>query len=44
MGWVHGVITITHEDGNVETGKYVSVWVKESGKWKVTAEIRNMNQ
>ena len=23
IGWVHGVITITHEDGNVETGEYV---------------------
>ncbi|MDK9736000.1 DUF4440 domain-containing protein [Vibrio sp. D404a] len=44
MGWVHGVITITHENDNVEYGKYVSVWVKEDGKWKVVAEIRNMNQ
>lgn len=44
MGWVHGVITVTHEDGIVDHGKYVSVWVKEDGIWKVNAEIRNMNQ
>lgn len=43
MGWVHGVITITDEQGSKQYGKYVSVWVKEDGKWKVAAEIRNNN-
>ena len=44
MGWVHGLITITDSAGNKEYGKYVSVWVKEDGQWKVAAEIRNANQ
>lgn len=44
MGWVHGEITIIDAAGNKEYGKYVSVWVKEDGKWKVAAEIRNANQ
>ncbi|SHG85929.1 YybH family protein [Ferrimonas marina] len=43
MGWVHGVITITDADGKQRHGKYVSVWVKENGQWKVAAEIRNNN-
>ncbi|MGL6259982.1 YybH family protein [Vibrio sp. WXL103] len=44
MGWVYGVITITDASGNKQFGKYVSVWIKEEDKWKVAAEIRNMNQ
>jgi len=41
MGWVHGVIVFTHPGGHESRGKYVSVWTKEQGQWKVVAEIRN---
>lgn len=43
MGYVYGITKEVKSDGTEEHGKYVSVWVKEEGKWKVTIEIRNTN-
>ena len=43
MAYVHGTATIKTPDGNTQDAKYVIVWVKEGGEWKIAADIFNTN-
>ena len=43
MAYVFGAARIKTPDGNVEAAKYVIVWVKENGEWKIAADIFNTN-
>mgnify|MGYP000020065681 CR=1 FL=1 len=43
MGYVYGTTKEEMSDGDIEHGKYVSIWIKEDGEWKVVVEIRNTN-
>jgi len=40
LGWTEGHFTRTGP-GLLETGHYVTVWVREDGMWKVRADIGN---
>ena len=44
MGWAFGMVRVKTPGADEELGKYVSVWVKENGKWFYVAEIRNSNR
>ena len=44
MGYVYGTTRDEKENGDIEIGKYVSIWVKEDGDWKVKIEIRNTDE
>ena len=44
MGWAFGMVRVKTPGADEELGKYVSVWVKENGKWFYVAEIRNSNK
>jgi hypothetical protein len=37
MAWEYGTNTFTAEDGTTLTGKYMAVWEKVDGVWKVRA-------
>lgn len=43
MGFVYGSVKWRMPEENEQQGKYISVWVKEDGKWRNAAEIRNSN-
>lgn len=43
MAYVHGAAKIKTPDGAVQAAKYVIVWVKEGGEWKIAADIFNTN-
>jgi hypothetical protein len=40
LGWTEGHFTRTGP-GVRETGHYMTVWVKEQGRWKVRADLGN---
>jgi len=41
MAWDYGLATTILADGTVVTGAYLVVWIKDSGEWKVAADIFN---
>lgn len=43
MGWVFGWVKWKLPNEPEKQGKYISVWVKEDGKWRNAVEIRNAN-
>lgn len=43
LGYALGTYEMTLPDGTEDRGKYVVVWVKEAGEWKVAADIFNSN-
>ena len=43
MGYVYGAVEWKMPNEVRQQGKYISVWVKVSGKWKNIVEIRNSN-
>ena len=43
MAYDHGRATITNPDGTVVPAKYMVVWVRESGQWKVAADMFSPN-
>ncbi len=43
MAYDFGTATIRAPDGRLLGAKYVVVWVREEGKWKVAADIFNNN-
>lgn len=43
MAWAHGTIKVKTPDGHVQMEKYVTVWMKADGQWKLVAQIRNSN-
>lgn len=44
MGYVYGVTRDEKEDGRIEIGKYLSVWIKDGDDWKVAIETRNLDE
>lgn len=44
MAYVYGAAQIKTPDGSVQAAKYVVVWVKENGEWKIALDIFNTNQ
>lgn len=44
MAYDIGTYTMTTPDGRTDTGKYVVVWVKQNGEWKIAADIFNSNR
>jgi ketosteroid isomerase-like protein len=43
MGYVYGTIRIKTPDNQELAEKYVTIWVKENGRWKLALQIRNSN-
>ena len=43
MAYDYGTTSMTLPDGSVEPGKYLVVWVKADGEWKVAADMFNAN-
>lgn len=43
MAYDFGAATLTTPDGNVHAMKYLVVWVRENGEWKVAADMFNAN-
>ena len=43
MAYVYGSIRWKMPESAEEVGKYISIWVKENGKWMNAVEIRNSN-
>lgn len=43
MAWVHGRISMKLPDGSSQSEKYITIWSKASGAWKIVAQIRNSN-
>ena len=43
MAYDYGTTTSTLPDGSVVPGKYLVVWVKVDGQWKVAADMFNAN-
>lgn len=41
MAYVLGHYTMTQPDGSTDEGKYVVVWVKEDGQWRIAADMFN---
>ena len=41
MAWAYGLYKFRMPKGEMEVGKYVSVWERKSGQWKNVAEMRN---
>lgn len=41
MGWVLGLYKFQPEGGDLEAGKFISVYEKVDGQWLIVAEIRN---
>lgn len=44
MAYDLGTYTMTLPDGTEDRGKYVVVWVKEDGRWKVAVDMFSSNQ
>lgn len=43
MAYDHGTAELTTPDGAVHDMKYLVVWVREDGEWKVAADMFNAN-
>ena len=43
MAWDMGSATITNPDGSVVPAKYLVVWTREDGRWKVAADMFSPN-
>ena len=43
MAYAYGKISIKLPDGAEQFEKYVTIWTKEDGKWKVVLQARNSN-
>ncbi len=43
MGYVYGSVAWKMPTEDRQQGKYISIWVKEEGKWRNIVEIRNSN-
>lgn len=43
MGFAYGEISMKLPDGSRQTEKYVTIWRKNQGKWKVVLQARNAN-
>lgn len=43
MGFAYGEISMKLPDGSRQTEKYVTIWRKNQGKWKVVLQARNTN-
>jgi ketosteroid isomerase-like protein len=43
MSYDFGAAQITTPDGRVQAAKYVVVWVRQNGEWKVAVDIFNTN-
>jgi uncharacterized protein (TIGR02246 family) len=43
MAYDYGTSSMTLPDGTVQNGKYLVVWVKVDGEWKVAADMFNSN-
>ncbi len=43
LAYDYGKISMTNPDGSKVNAKYLVVWSKINGKWKVAADIFNMN-
>ena len=41
MGWTHGLYKFQPVGGDMEVGKFVSVWHRDESGWKVVSEMRN---
>lgn len=41
MGWTYGLVKFQPVGGEMEVGKFVSVWHKDDGEWKIVSEMRN---
>jgi ketosteroid isomerase-like protein len=44
MAYDFGTATLTTPDGNVQAMKYLVVWVREDGEWKVAVDMFNANE
>jgi ketosteroid isomerase-like protein len=43
MAYDFGTAKITTPDGQTQTGKYLVVWVRQEGEWKVAMDMFNTN-
>ena len=43
MAWDMGAATITNPDGTAVPAKYLVVWAREGGRWKVVADMFSPN-
>jgi len=43
MAYVYGTASVVDADGNATPMKYLEVWVKIDGEWKVAADVFNAN-
>lgn len=43
MGYVYGSVRWKMPGEDEQSGKYISIWVKEEGKWRNQVEMRNSN-
>jgi uncharacterized protein (TIGR02246 family) len=43
MAYDFGTGTITSPDGKTQAAKYLVVWVRQHGKWKVAVDMFNIN-
>jgi hypothetical protein len=44
MAYDYGTASMTLPDGAVQSMKYLVVWVREDGEWKVAADMFNANE
>lgn len=44
MAWAHGTIRVKTPDGRLQLEKYLTVWMKVAGQWKLVAQVRNSNE
>lgn len=44
MAYDYGTASMTLPDGTVQSMKYLVVWVREDGEWKVAADMFNANE
>jgi ketosteroid isomerase-like protein len=44
MAYDYGTASMTFPDGAVQSMKYLVVWVREDGEWKVAADMFNANE
>lgn len=44
MAWDVGSYTMSLPDGSADRGKYVVVWTREDGEWKVAVDMFSSNQ
>jgi ketosteroid isomerase-like protein len=44
MAYDYGTASLTLPDGSVQSMKYLVVWIREDGEWKVAADMFNANE